>query len=334
MSDERSCGLALVLGGGNALGAYHAGVQQALEEAGIVPDRIVGTSIGAITGAIIAGNAPQDRAARLAEFWRPAGADVPAWFPDDWRRTGETLATLMGGRRGMFTPPGTALLGGVPALYDTAPLARTLDALVDRDRLNRGAIRYQALAVDLDTGDDALFDTDDMPLTTAHVLASAALPPSFPPVAIAGKRYVDGGLSANLPLDPVLGAPGDTPLLCLAVDLLPLAACRPDTLGAMVERAQDLTFAVQSRRSVAHWRERYAHDPALRERSVVLATLTYADQAPEVAGKAMDFSPASVRRRWDAGRRDAAALLARWQGGTLPIGEPGLHVIDVGGPPT
>ncbi|VXC29318.1 patatin-like phospholipase family protein [Sphingomonas sp. 8AM] len=328
MATAPTCDIALVLSGGNALGAYQAGAYQALDDAGIVPDRIVGTSIGAINGALIAGNAPADRLPRLADFWRPAPAAAADWLaiPDDWRRTGEVLGTMLRGRAGMFSPPGATLPGGRPALYDTAPLMRTLAQSIDFDRLNTGAIRYTATAVDLDTGCDATFDTAALRVTPAHICASGSLPPGFPPVTIDGVRYVDGGLSANLPLDPLLSDPGDRPLWCIAIDLLPLAAHNPATLGAMAERAQDLTFAIQSRRSITRWRERYATDPAFAERAVTLSPLTYADQQPEVAGKAMDFSPASVRRRWDAGHRDASALVARWGQGALPIGERGLHL--------
>src|SRR5207302_10242748 len=59
----------LVLQGGGALGAYQVGVYQALHEAGVEPDWVIGTSIGAVNGAIIAGNAPEERLPRLLEFW-------------------------------------------------------------------------------------------------------------------------------------------------------------------------------------------------------------------------------------------------------------------------
>lgn len=325
------CRIALVLAGGNALGAYHAGVYQALHEAGIEPDWIVGTSAGAMTGAIVAGNAPDQRIARLAAFWRPAapGDLAPDWHDaaETWRRTGEAMTTLLAGRAGMFAPVGTSLFGrGLPALYDTAPLEGTLAGLIDGDRLNDGPIRYTAIAVDLDTGAEAVFDTAERRVGVAHIRASGALPPAFPPVVIDGTPYVDGGVAANLPLDPVLAAPGDGPLLCIAVDLLPLAGGRPDTLGTMAARVQDLVFASQSRRTIAHWQARYAADAALRDRAVTLACVTYADQQQEVAGKAMDFSPRSVRRRWDAGRRDGAALIARLRNGAIATGAPGLHV--------
>ena len=74
----------LVLQGGGALGAYQVGVYQALHEAGVEPDWIIGTSIGAINASIIAGNKPEDRLTKLDEFWkrmeRPrAWPFVPAW---------------------------------------------------------------------------------------------------------------------------------------------------------------------------------------------------------------------------------------------------------------
>lgn len=96
--------IAMVLAGGNALGAYQAGVYEALHGVGISPDWVVGTSVGAINGAIIAGNAPSYRLSRLSDLWRPEGTGaitVSAWddMIDSWRRSGEVIATLLGGRR-------------------------------------------------------------------------------------------------------------------------------------------------------------------------------------------------------------------------------------------
>ena len=68
-SMDRTSQIALVLSGGNALGAYHAGAYEQLHQNGIRPDWIVGASIGAVTGAILAGNAPEDRLAKLKQFW-------------------------------------------------------------------------------------------------------------------------------------------------------------------------------------------------------------------------------------------------------------------------
>ncbi|MDP9086098.1 MAG: patatin-like phospholipase family protein, partial [Pseudomonadota bacterium] len=167
-------------------------------------------------------------------------------------------------------------------------------------------------------------------VTLDGVRASAALPPAFPAVEIEGRLYVDAGLSANLPLDPFLSAPPTGVSLCLAIDLLPLAAPRPRNLGEMASRAQDLMFAAQSRRSLATWQtimdaRAAAGDPA----AVTLIHLQYADQMDEVAGKAFDFSPETVRRRWEAGARDMAVILDRLEAGTIAFGRAGLTIETV-----
>ncbi|HJO64718.1 MAG TPA: patatin-like phospholipase family protein [Sphingomonas sanguinis] len=322
--------IALVLAGGNALGAYQAGVYEALHEAGISPDWVVGTSAGAINGAIIAGNDPSDRLSRLSDLWRPdtsGAAGAFAWEGgiDSWRRSGEVVATLFGGRRGLFAPLGTALAErDAPALYDTTPLAHTLARLVDFDRLNDARVRYMIQAVALDTGAEVVFDNKRGRITPDHVRASCAMPPAFPPVAVDGELYVDGGLAANLPLDPVLAEPGEAPLLCIAVDLLPLAGPRAPTIGGLISRTQDLVFAAQSRRTLTRWRDHYANAPEMAQASVTLVQLRYVEQQDEVAGKALDFSPRSVRARWDAGLCDARALVAALAAGAIPFGGRGL----------
>ncbi|WP_121118581.1 patatin-like phospholipase family protein [Croceibacterium ferulae] len=321
----------LVLAGGNALGAYQAGVYQALHEGGIRLDRIVGASIGAFNGAIIAGNAPDQRLARLAEFWRPGpvggAGDWMGSLPDTWRRSWDTFGTLLAGRPGMFAPLGSnSFSPAPPAIYDTRPLAAQLARLIDLDRLNSDAVHYVATAVDLETAEEVTFDNRTCRIGIDHIRASGALPPSFPPIEIDGRLFVDGGLAENLPLDPVLSNPPERPTLCIAVDLLPGKGQRPDTLSMMTERVQDLVFAIQSRRTIARWQDLYATGAPDRQQPVTLACLTYADQQAEVVGKAMDFSPASVRFRWDAGHRDGSELVRLLREGTIAVGGYGLQV--------
>jgi NTE family protein len=187
-------------------------------------------------------------------------------------------------------------------------------------------MRYTAGAVDLESGDDVYFDTDRQTVSADHVRASASLLPTFPPVEIDGRAYVDGGLSSNLPLDPVLAAPPAGTTLCITADLLPLADRRPRTLGESMSRAQNLTFAAQSRRTIEHWKAVYALDPQRQAASVTLVRLSYTDQASEVAGKAMDFSPESIRHRWQAGHRDTLAMLARLTSDDIALGRAGLTI--------
>ena len=131
----------LVLQGGGALGAYQVGVYQALHEAGIEPDWIIGTSIGAINAGLIAGNKPADRLAKLDAFWRKMqrpGAPplMQAWpgFLDAW----SYWATLLNGIPGFFKPNPRAVFGthfplGVDhaAFYSTEALHETLAELID-----------------------------------------------------------------------------------------------------------------------------------------------------------------------------------------------------------
>jgi NTE family protein len=331
--------IALVLGGGNALGAYHAGLYEALHEAGVEPDWIVGTSIGAVTGAIIAGNPPEDRLEKLRQLWRPAdeqaGWPMP-WdmLPEDWRRTGAVLEALLGGRAGLFGPMGSSSgwwardpSAGSPAVYDTQALRGTLKELVDFELLNCGPMRFTAVAVDIESGDEVVMDSRRQEITPDEVRASAALLTTFPGVEVDGRLLGDGGLSMNLPLDPVMADEGDAPVLCIASDLLPLSSGRPKTIGEVAARLQDLTFAAQSRRSLARWRAFFDARPgSAASRSITLVTTAYTDQRHEVAGKAMDFSPESIRQRWVSGRKDGEALIARWRAGGIATGNPGLVV--------
>lgn len=337
--DYRPYRIVLVLGGGNALGAYQAGLYEALQQRGMEPDWIVGASIGAVNGVIIAGNLPGERIEKLARFWRPAAA-APAGRPDmfgstleSWRRTMEVTSTLLLGRGGIFGPIGSATWAGTgdpaarsPALYGTDQLGATLRELVDFEQLAKGAPRFTTTAVDIESGNDAVFDSRDTRITPEHIRASGALLTAFPAVEVDGRRYADAGLSANLPLDPVLAAEHDRPVLCIAADLLPLAGRAPGGVGEAIGRMQDLMFAAQSRRNIDRWKAEFA--TRSNPPSVTLLRLAYSDQEPEVAGKAMDFSPRSVRHRWDAGRRDMSRLIDAIENGAVPREIPGLTVID------
>ncbi|WP_159865613.1 patatin-like phospholipase family protein [Novosphingobium sp. 9U] len=330
--------VALVLGGGNALGAYHAGVYQALEEAGVEPQWIVGTSIGAVTGAIIVGNARADRLNRLRRLWRPehqgdAWSNPASYLPETLRRTGAALETLVFGRTGMFASLGSTAAwwrrddgAGAPALYDVRALRETLIDLIDFDRLNRGATRFTAVAVDIESGEEAWFDTRDREIGPDHIRASAALISTFPAITIDDRLFGDGGLSMNLPIDPVMAWSEPAPLLCFASDLLPLASQRPRSLGEVLSRTQDLLFAAQSRRTIERWQAVFAAEQDRSRQSITLVNLAYTDQGREVAGKAMDFSPRSVRERWEAGYRDGSQAIADLVGGHIAVGAPGLSV--------
>jgi len=319
--------LALALSGGNALGAYHGGVYEALHDRGLEPDRVAGASAGAIVGALICGNRRDERLAALRSFWRPASGPPLFTAGETMRRSAAAATAAAAGRPGLFTPRAMTMNMEPPSLYDTTPLARSLEQSIDFDRLNSGSPRFTATAVDLESGEDVMFDTAHDPLSIAHLRASCALPPAFPPQWIGGRLIADAGVSANLPLDAVLADPLERPLLCIAIDLLPLHRPAPATVTEAAERMQDLIFATQSRRAIAAWQavfdERTRRGDAA---SVTLLHIAYTDQDEEVVGKAFDFSPESVRARWLSGQRDMQRALADLDAGCIAIGEPGMTV--------
>ena len=267
-------GTALVLSGGAALGAFEAGAYAALHEGGAMESLrwVAGSSIGAVTAALIAGNAPGDRVPRLREFWRRL-SDDPApvlsfWFgplaDGPWRDACNQLAalqTLVFGRPGLFRPrmqPGPrAGADDVPALHDLAPLSRQLAELVDFDRLNNGTVRVSIAATDVVSGERVVFDTGSgCALEPRHVMASCALLPLLAPIEVDGRLLGDGSLSSNTPLDVVLADPAGQDLRCFVVDLFAPEGSRPHTLAAAASRAGDLTFGNTSRRLLdAHDRE-------------------------------------------------------------------------------
>jgi NTE family protein len=333
----RPARIALVLSGGNALGAYQAGAYQALNEAGWIPDWVAGASVGAVNGVVLCGNPPEQRVAALEALWRP-GSDAALFHPaaDVARRTGAAALTLAVGQPGLFAP--RSLWGpwwnpfGNPepsSLYDTTPMAGTLAELVDVATLNSGHPRCSITAVDVETGEDVVFDSATRTLDLGHVRASGALLPAFPPVEVEGRLLGDAGISANLPLDVVLAEPGEEPLLCVAIDLLPLRAPRPATLGDTATRMQDLLFATQSRRALAAWQAIYAAGGA-EGRAVTVLHVAYRGQEREVSGKAFDFSPESVAQRWRSGREDLARALGWLQDRGDLVGKPGLTVLAEG----
>ncbi|MCO5399672.1 DUF3734 domain-containing protein [Ralstonia soli] len=268
--------IALVLQGGGALGSYQAGVFEGLDEAGIVPNWIAGISIGALNTAIIAGNAPKDRQAKLREFWQtitqpsfsPPLPDIleNAWFDGNahlrkWLTAMQAADTLLEGQRGFFTPrippplPANEVDPLDASYYDTTPLKATLERLCDFDRINDGGIRVSVGAVNVRTGNLEAFDNTERRLRPEHFMASGALPPGFPPVLIDGDYYWDGGVVSNTPLSYVLGSKPRKDTLVFQVDLWSAVGPVPDTMIGVASRQKDLQYSSRTR-LVTDWMER------------------------------------------------------------------------------
>ncbi len=232
-SRPKGCdGIGLVLQGGGALGAYQAGVYQALHEAGFEPDWVAGVSIGSINSAIIAGNPPERRLERLEEFWNTITAQDPFTIwpdgdgPRKLRNALSAMNAMLFGQPGFFQP--NQLNGwlaprgsrNATSLYDTSPLKKTLERLVDFDLINNtGKLRFAVGAVNVSTANFAYFDNATTTICAEHVMASGALPPALPMVRIGSDYFWDGGLVSNTPLQHLLDNCGGQNMLVFQVDL-------------------------------------------------------------------------------------------------------------------
>jgi NTE family protein len=264
--------IVLLLQGGGALGAYQAGVYEALAETGLHPDWVVGISIGAINAAIIAGNALERRVDRLRRFWEeitaPAmgfDADVVRLFGrgDAAREFANQVSAAMvayAGTPGFFRPrhlnPWFHPPGAIDATsyYDTRPLRATLERFVDFDRVNsdRKDMRLSLGAVNVRSGNLAYFDTGTQVIGPEHVMASGALPPGFPAIEIEGEHYWDGGLVSNTPLQWLVTDTRVTgqrlpDALVFQVDLWSARGEFPRNLAEVATRQKEIQYSSRTR---------------------------------------------------------------------------------------
>jgi NTE family protein len=335
----------LVLQGGGALGSYQAGAYQALCRSGFEPEWIAGISIGAVNAAIIAGNDNDKVVDRLKEFWELVSSPVP-WNPilkSERSRTffNETSAAIIAtfGVPGFFTPripPAPFWPQGTAqslSYYDTAPLKKTLERLVDFDRINDLRCRLSVGAVGVTSGNFRYFDNVEFRrqgkrIGPEHIMASGALPPGFSAVLIDGEYYWDGGISSNTPLDYVLDAETDRDLLIFQVDLFSARGRLPETLLEAAEREKDIRFSSRTRMNtdknrqihnarkavrdlISKLPENLKDDPsvaflrdAAKENTVTVVHLIYKSKNYETSSKDYDFSHVGMVEHWNAGVRD------------------------------
>jgi NTE family protein len=264
--------IALLLQGGGALGSYQAGVYQALAEADLHPDWVAGISIGAINSAIIAGNPPDKRVARLREFWETVSASplgIPYFksielkdkFNHQLVNQARAMNVLMFGAPNFFVPripPAFFWPGGSAdkaSYYDNTPLRATLEHLVDFNRVNDGAMRFSVGAVDVSSGNFTYFDSTTHRIGPEHILASGSLPPGFPATEIDGQYYWDGGLISNTPLQWVLDWRPRRDTLAFQVDLWSARGALPKDLIEVEVRQKEIVYSSRNRAATDQYKK-------------------------------------------------------------------------------
>jgi len=357
--------IALVLQGGGALGAYQAGVYEALHEANIEPDYVSGVSIGAINAAIIAGNSKKRRLERLRAFWeRITERKVWHYTPDgdvfrQARNAASSWLTLMQGQPGFFKPrnpgPWMSLAGATTATsyYDSGPLLETLEELVDFSMINEQTIRFSVGAVNVLSGNFTYFDNAQEIIGPEHIMASGALPPALPMVKIGTDHFWDGGIVSNTPLQHLLDEDDHINTLIFQVDLFSARGDLPRDIQDVMARHKDIMYSSRTRyntdtytrihtwKTLLHMALDKVPEELLSERERALKAqladlpeftilqLIYQQKAYEGHAKDYEFSGTSMREHWQSGYEDTKRTLKRRDWLAMPPDGAGIVVHDV-----
>lgn len=357
--------IALVLQGGGALGAYQGGVFEALCEADIAPRWFSGVSIGAINGAIMAGNHPGNRLDRLHDFWETLSKrKVWAFTPEgdqfrQWRNTVSSMMTMQYGLPGFFKPhqvnPWFAASGASNAtsFYDTSDLRDTLNRLVDWDLLNDTDHRLSVGAVNVETGNFRYFDSALERLGPEHIMASGALPPAFAPVKIENDYYWDGGIVSNTPLQYLLECESIKDTLVFQIDLFNARGQLPRDMNAVLDRHKDIMYSSRTRHNTDTFRRTHHMRLALRDAlmrvpvdlrtpsdkafladmedvaQVNIIHMVYQKKIYEGQSQDHEFSGTSMREHWQAGLDDTRRTLAHKDWLAMPTEADGVSVHNV-----
>ena len=362
---ERCDRIALVLQGGGALGAYQAGVYQAMHEAGVEPDWVSGVSIGAINSAIIAGNPPKRRLRQLQSFWEMI-TDRKIWpFTPDGdvfrkaRNATSCWVTSVAGQPGFFAPrfpnPWVSFTGASTATsyYDTGPLRDTLNQLVDFSLINERVTRFSVGAVNVLSGNFVYFDNAKEEIDLEHILASGALPPALPMVKIGTDHFWDGGIVSNTPLQHLLDQNDKLNTLVFQVDLFSARGVLPRDIQDVLARHKDIMYSSRTRYTTDVYRrihalktrlakalakvpedelnddERRLRDELADLPEITILHIIYQQKAYEGHAKDYEFSGTSMREHWQSGYEDTRRTLKRQEWMAMPPQGAGVLVHDV-----
>jgi NTE family protein len=266
---------------------------------------------------------------------------------------------MASGARGFFTarrlPPWFQPAGTIEAtsFYDTTDLKRTLERLVDFERLNAGTLRFSVGAVNVRTGNFVYFDTKTHTIRPEHVMASGALPPGFPAVEIEGEHYWDGGVVSNTPLQWVVESEPRRDTLAFQVDLWSARGDFPRNMLEVMTREKEIRYSSRTRagtdqfkhvqrlrRAVADLLEKLPEELRTSPEAKLLGTtadrkvyniiqLIYRAKNYEGHSKDYEFSRLSMEDHWRAGYHDARRTLRHPEVLQRPDNQEGVCTFDL-----
>lgn len=330
----------LVLQGGGALGAYHIGAYQALSECGFDPHWFCGISIGAVNAAILAGNEPKRRLARLQDFWHRVS--WPELFPPfgngavrSFFNAASFAQALTFGQPSFFAPrlvspfiaPSTS--PDRVSFYDTSPLRQTLGRFVDFDRINGRQVQLSLGVTDVESGEFSFFENfgpDSQQIGPEHVVASGSLPPGFPATRIGEHYYWDGGCVSNTALDAVVKTEPSGHSIAFVIDLWDATGPQPRTLSDVLWRQKQIQYATRTAHHIESITTKINLRHALKllkrakvpeaanalpavtdvstENRLDIVHIIYHPDADQIPNSDAEFSRTSIEDRRAAGHRD------------------------------
>ena len=335
------------------MGAFQVGVYQALSEKGYEPDWVAGISIGAINGSIIAGNRPEHRLKRLAEFWTTVAGDLDWWeyFPnyaEKLTNMWKVWLSMVSGVPGffrpnpmppLFAPPNSSLAG---SLYNTQRLKNTLQRLIDfplpNDQLSPMHVRLSLGVTDVRQGEPKIFEsfnTDAGKITVDHVMASGALAPSFPGVVIDGRLYWDGGISSNSSIRNILHhlnkIAEERHVLVFAIDLWSHDNREPKAFDEVCWRVKQIHYSSRLKDEIERGRlflererqkEQRTRGGAKSKGHIALVCVSYRSEASAIPFDDALFSRPAIERRMHEGYSAMIKHLQKAPQPWEPFGKP------------
>jgi NTE family protein len=328
--DNSSKKIGLVLQGGGALGAYETGAIQRLYEEGYRPDIITGTSIGAFNAAVLAAPMHGEPHECLREMWEYLCHEPP--FPLFQQQN--ILYTSLGHPRFFKLNHSMFGLNQKPSIYDISPALDTMQRFIDFDRLNSAdAPNVVITATNVVSGEIERFSNRTHELRPEHIMASGALPPSFPPIEIDGEFYWDGGIYDNTPIQSLIRVLDEHEIEHMPIFVVELFGALGDTpknLSESIDRMTELVYEDKFWKTFEGHDAAYDYSAMLWDLDDQLAKDAPIRQSPQfqqlmklravshiftipaeraALRNVIDFSPQTIRSRIESGYRASALCL-------------------------